>query len=57
MLIPDDWEYVQQLSAIGKKKVPVLLGSPVLTQWHVGGKNYMAEDVIQKAIADHFGRQ
>ena len=54
---PDDWEYVTATIYDWKEEGPSDSRQSGSYQWHVGGKNYMAEDVIQKAIADHFGRQ
>lgn len=54
---PDDWEYVTATIYDWKEEGPSASRQSGSYQWHVGGKNYMAEDVIQKAIADHFGRQ
>ena len=54
---PDDWEYVTATIYDWKEEGPSASRQSGSYQWHVGGKSYMAEDVIQKAIADHFGRQ
>ena len=54
---PDDWEYVTATIYDWKEEGPSASRQSGSYQWHVGGKNYMAEDVIQKAIANHFGRQ
>tara|TARA_B000000609_G_C24121174_1_gene319652 strand:+ start:57 stop:431 length:375 start_codon:yes stop_codon:yes gene_type:complete len=54
---PDDWEYVTATIYDWKEEGPSASRQSGSYQWHVGGKSYMAEDVIQKAIANHFGRQ
>ena len=54
---PDDWEYVTATIYDWKEEGPSASRQSNSYQWHIGGKSYIAQDVVQKAIADHFGRQ
>ena len=54
---PDDWEYVTATIYDWKEEGPSASRQSSSYQWHIGGKSYIAQDVVQKAIADHFGRQ
>lgn len=51
---PDDWEIIHATIYDWKEAGPEVARQSTQYRWHIGGKNYMAEDVVSKAIAEHF---
>ena len=54
---PDDWEIIHATIYDWKEAGPDVARQAPKYRWHIGGKSYMADDVVSKAIADHFNRK
>ena len=50
----DDWEIVYATIYDWKEMGPEVARQASSYRWHIGGKSYMAEDVVTKAIEQHF---
>ena len=53
----DDWEIIYATIYDWKEAGPDVARQAPKYRWHIGGKSYMADDVVSKAIADHFNRK
>lgn len=53
---PDDWEIIHATIYDWKEEGPETARQATQYRWHVGGKNYMAEDVVTQAIKEHFSK-
>lgn len=53
---PDDWEIIYATIYDWKEEGPEVARQSAKYRWHVGGKNYMADDVVTKAIEEHFSK-
>ena len=53
---PDDWEIIYATIYDWKEEGPQFARQASSYRWHIGGENYMAQDVVSKAIEDHFSR-
>ena len=51
---PDDWEIIYATIYDWKEMGPEVARQASSYRWHIGGKNYMAEDVVSQAIEQHF---
>ena len=52
----DDWEYVYATIYDWKEEGPQTARQATQYRWHIGGENYMAEDVVSQAIKEHFSK-
>jgi len=53
---PDDWEIIHATIYDWKEEGPETARQATKYRWHVGGKDYMADDVVTKAIQEHFSK-
>ena len=52
----DDWEYVYATIYDWKEEGLQTARQATQYRWHIGGENYMAEDVVSQAIKEHFSK-
>ena len=52
---PDDWEKVYVRIYDWKEQGPEVARQASKYRWHIGGNSYMAQDVVDQAIKQHFG--
>ena len=52
---PDDWEKIYVRIYDWKEQGPEVARQSSQYRWHIGGKSYMADDVVHQAIKQHFG--
>ena len=53
---PDDWEIIHATIYDWKEQGPEVARQATQYRWHIGGKDYMAEDVVSQAIKEHFSK-
>jgi len=53
---PDDWEYIHATIYDWKEESPEVARQSAKYRWHIGGTSHMSDDVVTKAIEEHFSR-
>jgi hypothetical protein len=53
---PDDWEIIYATIYDWKEAGPQVARQASTYRWNIGGNSYMADDVVAKAIEEHFSR-
>jgi hypothetical protein len=53
---PDDWEYIHATIYDWKEESPEVARQSAKYRWHIGGTSHMSDDVVTKAIEQHFSR-